>query len=105
FSNAWIVHLLARYGLRLITILAVLLAIISTAGYAIAANIFLWLLLRIVWGLAFSALRISTIGYSLQQSQQGFALGLTRGIQEMGPMIALFLAPLLLQYFNTTQTF
>lgn len=105
FSNTWIVHLLAKYGLRLITLLAVLLAILSTAGYAMATNIFLWLLLRIVWGLAFSALRISTIGYSLQQSQQGLALGLSRGVQEMGPMIALFLAPLLLQYFNTTQTF
>jgi len=105
FSNAWIVHLLAKYGLRLVTILAMLLAILSTAGYAVAANVFLWLLLRIVWGLAFSALRISTIGYSLQQAQQGFALGLTRGIQEIGPMVSLLLAPLLLQYFNSTQTF
>lgn len=105
FSNTWIVHLLARYGLRLITILAVVLAIISTAGYAIASSVMLWLLFRFVWGLAFSALRISAIGYSLQQSQQGFALGLTRGIQEIGPMIALFLAPVLLQSFNAAHIF
>lgn len=105
FTNAWIVYLLAKYGLRLITIFAVVLALTSTAGYAMASSVFLWLLLRVIWGLAFSALRISTIGYSLQQSQQGFALGLTRGIQEMGPMVALFLAPLLLHYLNITHTF
>jgi MFS transporter, DHA1 family, multidrug resistance protein len=103
--NTWIVQLLAKYGLRLITILAVTLALLSTAGYAIASSLFLWLLLRVAWGLAFSALRITTIGYSLQQSQQGFALGLTRGVQEAGPMVALFLTPLLLQYFNVRHSF
>src|SRR5690606_4394737 len=104
-SNTWIVHLLARYGLRRITIFAVMLAALSTAGYAIASGIFLWMVLRIAWGLAFSALRITTIGYSLQQSRQGLALGLTRGIQEAGPMVALFLTPLLLQHVNITHAF
>ena len=105
FSNTLIVRLLARNGLRLITILASALAILSTAGYVLAASTGMWLLLRVVWGLAFSAMRISTIGYSLQQSQQGLSLGLTRGVQEAGPMVALFLAPAMLQYFNTSQTF
>lgn len=105
FSNTWIVRLLAKYGLRWITVLAVALAVLSTAGYALASSVFLWLLFRIVWGLAFSALRLTTIGYSLKQSQQGFALGLTRGIQEAGPMIVLFITPLLLHQFNTDETF
>jgi MFS transporter, DHA1 family, multidrug resistance protein len=104
-SNTWIVKLLAKYGLRMITISAVMLAILSTAGYTIASTVFLWLLLRVMWGLAFSALRLTTIGYSLQQSQQGFALGLTRGIQEAGPMVALFLTPLFLQHFSIMYTF
>lgn len=104
-SNAWMVHLFAKYGLRLITLIAVLLAITSTAGYALANSIFLWLIFRIVWGLSFSALRISTLGYALQHSQHGFAFGLTKGVQEAGPMIALFLAPVLLTNFSTSIIF
>jgi len=48
-SNTWIVHLLARFGMRRITIFAVMLAALSTAGYAIASGIFLWMVLRIAW--------------------------------------------------------
>lgn len=105
FSNTWMVHLFSKYGLRTITIIAVSMAIISTAGYAVAINVYMWLAFRICWGLSFSALRISTLGYALQHSKYGFALGLTKGIQEAGPMIALFLAPILLNYFDNTTIF
>lgn len=100
FSNAWMVHLFSKYGLRTVTIIAVAVAITSTAGYAFAGSIFIWLAFRIAWGLSFSAMRISTLGYALQHPQPGFTLGLSRGIQESGPMIALFFAPFLLGYFS-----
>lgn len=99
-SNTWTIHLFAKYGLRSVTVIAVLLAIVSTAGYTLANSIFLWLIFRVVWGLSFSAMRISTLGYSLEQSQPGLAFGLTRGIQEVGPTIALFLAPVILRHYN-----
>lgn len=105
FSNAWMVHLFSKYGLRLVTIIAVIIAIMSTAGYAFANGICIWMIFRTAWGLSFSAMRISTLGYALQHSQQGFALGLTRGIQEVGPMIALFGTPLLLDYVSHTVIF
>src|SRR5690606_9365592 len=46
-SNTWIVHLLARFGMRRITIFAVMLAALSTAGYAFSSGIFLCMVLRI----------------------------------------------------------
>lgn len=101
-SNPWMVQLFTKYGLRLITIIAALLAITSTTGYAFSNSISLWLIFRIAWGLSFSAMRISTLGYALQHPQQGFALGLTRGIQEAGPMIILFFVPLLTHLSTTT---
>lgn len=105
FSNTWVVHLFARHGLRLVTIVAVVLAIVSTAGYALASGIMVWILLRIVWGLAFSAMRIGTLAYALQNPHQGFTLGMSRGLQEAGPMLALLLAPLLLKLFATPTIF
>lgn len=99
FSNTTMVHLVAKYGLRIVMICAVLLAIISTTGYAIASGILHWLFFRTFWGLSFSAMRIGTLGYALQQPKQGLALGISRSLQEAGPMTALFLAPILLNNF------
>jgi len=104
-SNGWMVHLFARFGLRMIMILAVTIAIMSTAGYAFANSIFIWLFLRICWGLAFSAMRVGTIGYAIQQKHQGFSLGLSKSLQEGGPVIALFITPFLLNSFNTSIVF
>lgn len=104
-SNTMMVHLFARYGLRAIMIFAVLLAIISTAGYAFATGVVLWLLFRICWGLSFSAMRIGTLSYALQHSSQGIALGVSRSLQEAGPMLALLIAPFLLESFNNNTIF
>lgn len=104
-SNAWIVHAFAKYGLRSIMILAVTLAITSTLGYGLASGVAAWIFFRVMWGLAFSAMRIGTLGYSLQHERVGFALGISRSLQEAGPMIALMIAPLLLTYFPSRTIF
>lgn len=104
-SNALVLHTFARYGLRTIMIVAAVAAIISTTGYAIASGIMAWLAFRIMWGLAFSAMRIGTLAYALAHDRQGLALGLSRGVQEAGPMMALLVAPLLLISFNSHTIF
>jgi MFS family permease len=104
-SNARIVRLLEKYGLRTVTIIAVAFAIVSTAGYAIASGVVVWAIFRVIWGLSFSAMRISTLGYALHTSKQGFALGLTKGIQEAGPLMSLILASFILKYLETTSVF
>lgn len=104
-SNGIMVHLFAKYGLRLVMILATVLAILSTAGYGVASGILLWIVFRIAWGLSFSALRIGTIGYALQHARQGLALGVTRSLHEAGPMLSLFLAPLLIKNFEANVIF
>jgi MFS transporter, DHA1 family, multidrug resistance protein len=104
-SNTFMVHLFNKYGIRRIMILAVIMAILSTAGYAVADTVIIWLLLRICWGLSFSAMRIGTLGHALQNSRQGLALGISRSIQEGGPMVTLFLTPILLNSFETRLIF
>jgi MFS family permease len=104
-SNGLMVHLFARHGLRTIMIVAVVLAIASTIGYAFAGSVILWLLLRVAWGFSFSAMRIGTLGYALRHPKQGISLGVSRSLQEVGPMLALIGAPLLLQTFEVTSIF
>lgn len=104
-SNTLLVHAFAKYGLRSIMILAVAMAITSTLGYGIATSLLAWLSFRIVWGLAFSAMRIGTLGYALQYERKGFALGTSRSLQEAGPMLSLFVALVLLSYFEPKTLF
>ena len=104
-SNTWIVHAFAKYGLRSIMILAVMLAITSTVGYGVATGVVAWIFFRIMWGLAFSAMRIGTLGYALQHERVGFALGITRSLQESGPMVALMIAPFLLTNLQSPTIF
>jgi MFS family permease len=105
FFNGVIVHFFTKHDLRTIMIAAVIAALVSTTGYSIASGIFLWLVCRILWGFAFSAMRIATIGYSLQHSRQGLALGISRSLQEAGPMMALLIAPFLLANFPVKNVF
>src|SRR5688572_6600908 len=70
-SNTLLVHAFAKYGLRTIMICAVAMAITSTFGYGIASSVIAWLIFRVIWGLAFSAMRIGTLGYALQQERKG----------------------------------
>lgn len=104
-SNSIIVHAFAKYGLRSIMIVAVALATLSTLGYGIASGLVLWMLFRIMWGLSFSAMRIGVLGYALQHQRIGLALGISRSLYEAGPMLALFLAPLLLPRFDLRTIF
>ncbi len=96
FTNTIIARACANHGFRLITIVAVGVAILSTAGYGFASGIGSWILFRIGWGLSYSVLRISAISYSLDHERQGFSLGLSKSVQEAGPMLTLLIAPPLL---------
>jgi MFS transporter, DHA1 family, multidrug resistance protein len=104
-SNSLLVHALATFGLRAIVITAACGAIASTFGYALATGVVGWLTLRIIWGLSFSALRIGAVGYALQQERVGFSLGLSKSLQESGPMLTLFIAPLLLENVESRSIF
>jgi len=97
FTNAIIARACGLYGFRVVTVVAVIVAIFSTAGYAFASGMASWVLFRISWGLSYSVLRLSAITYSLDHERQGFSLGLSKSIQEAGPMITLIASPFLFQ--------
>ncbi|MES2680636.1 MAG: MFS transporter [Bacteroidota bacterium] len=94
-----------KFGYKRLTILAAVFAAMSTLCYGLASGLVVWIAARIVWGLCYSSLRISCISYSLHGKNQGFLLGLSRGLQETGPILALMLGPILMQYVSVQTTF
>ena len=104
-ANQLFAYLFNQFGFRRITSLAAMLAVVSTVCYGISSGILLWIIARIIWGFCYSALRISSISYSLENKKQGLSLGLSKGLQELGPVIALLAGPLILKITDLASTF
>ncbi|HEY0679664.1 MAG TPA: MFS transporter [Chitinophagaceae bacterium] len=103
--NPVVVRLFAKYGVRKITILASVLAVISTMGYGLGWGLMSLIFFRIVWGMAFAILRISSMAYAFENGQAGMSLGIAKSVQETGPLLALWLGPVLLNNFDAGNTF
>jgi MFS transporter, DHA1 family, multidrug resistance protein len=94
--NQVVVKLYARFGVRQTTIAASICAIASTLGYSLGWGLIALLLFRMLWGMSFAVLRISTMAYAFEHERIGFSLGATKSVQELGPLFALLIGPLLL---------
>ncbi len=103
--NPFVVRLFALYGVRTVTIIAAGMAMVSTMGYGLGLGLISLIVFRIIWGMAFAILRLSTLAYAFGHEQVGISLGMSRSIQEAGPMLSLWVAPLLLDHFSIANTF
>lgn len=99
-GNHALVLTISRFGYKRVATLGVLLASASTLAYGMHPPIWLWLISRMAWGMAFAALRLCALGYATNTNQQGLHLGLSKAIKEIGPMSALFIGPLLITHIN-----
>ena len=103
--NAVVIKLFASYGVRTMIIIASGMAILSTIGYGLGWGLLSLIIFRLIWGMAYAILRISTMAYAFEHEYIGLSLGVSKCIQETGPLLALWIGPLLLQYFSATDTF
>lgn len=94
--NHYVVKLYARFGVRQTTIAAAVCAIVSTFGYSLGWGLISLLLFRMLWGMSFAVLRISTMAYAFGHDCIGFSMGATKSVQELGPLFALWIGPILL---------
>jgi MFS family permease len=86
----WVSTLSRRVGMRALTACAAFGAALSTVAY----GVFLWwvplVAARLVWGLAYGVLNVTTTAYAIGDGQRtGRRVGLSRGVSGIGPMLAL----------------
>ena len=87
-------HLALKTGL----LLAVVIGVLSTAGYSLASRFPGWLLLRGLWGIGWSFFRIgglSAVVYCAADHQRGRAMGLYNGLYRLGSLVGMLLGGLL----------
>ncbi len=77
-------------GPKKLTVIAATTAVISTFGYAVFEGVFLLSLSRIIWGLSYAGLLIVTLHFaSLNHRKTGTRIGLSRSIEQVGPLVAM----------------
>ncbi len=100
-SNTWIANRINEIGMKKTLIISAILAIITTFFYGLKLGLTSFIIARIIWGLSYSGLKISTLNYAANvDKNSGFTFGLTQSIKSIGALIALWLGPLLIQKFG-----
>jgi len=93
---SWVARFYARRGDRPTDILAVVAAAVSTLGYATLSGFWLLLPMRLLWGLSFAALNLSTQAMATVEARGASRRsGYSRAIIAVGPMLALPLGAVL----------
>jgi MFS transporter, DHA1 family, inner membrane transport protein len=92
----FVAHFYSRRGDKPTDTLAVIAAAIASLGYATLSGVWLLLPFRLLWGLSFAALNLSTLAMATADTE-GASLrnGRSRAIIAAGPTVALPLAALL----------
>jgi MFS family permease len=102
----WVARFYARRGDRPTDILAVVAAAISTLGYATLSGFWLLLPMRLLWGLAFAALNLSTQAMATVEARGASRRsGYSRAIIAVGPMLALPLGAVLAEAYGPRAIF
>ncbi|MDF2720318.1 MAG: hypothetical protein K0R28_7243 [Paenibacillus sp.] len=103
--NPLIGWLYNKMPLRVGLVTAVLLGALTTAGYGLFQGFAAWLILRSVWGVAWSLLRmggfLTVIAYS-DNSNRGRWMGRYNGLSRIGSLFGMLLGGLLAPIFGLT---
>jgi len=90
FAYGWIAQFGERIGIKNLCVLASITAIVSTAMYGLFQGGPLLLLARVIWGLSYGALLLAALGYAASdRSKTGSRVGISRAIEQIGPLLAL----------------
>lgn len=100
-----ILRVFSHVGFRIPMIIAATTAVLATAGYGAGLGIPLLLVLRMLWGISYSVLRVGAITYAMDYAKKGFALGVSQSIIESGPLMALLIGPLLFEIVSPSSIF
>ena len=90
-ANTHIANLINRIGMKKMLVTTSILATVTTFMYGFQLGAIVFLIARILWGLSYSGLKISTLNYaSKAKEKSGLAFGLTTAIKSLGTLSVLF---------------
>ena len=106
FIYTLISKLVTFFGTRTLCVIAAIMATVSTCLYGISSGFFPLLCARILWGIAYAILLLSTLAYAISKKREaGTRIGTSQAIQRIGPIISLLLGTWLVSILSPNQVF
>ena len=106
FTYNLVVNFGRAVGPRKLAFIAASSAVLSTFGYAVFEGVFLLSLSRIIWGLSYAGLLIVTLHFaSLNSRKTGARIGLSRSVEQVGPLIAILVGAWLVNFVGPRDIF
>lgn len=88
----------SRISLKTGLVIAIILGSITTLGYGLLSGFIAWIILRGVWGIAWSFLRIgglSIVAFNTEENNRGKSIGLYNGLYRLGSLVGMLAGGLL----------
>lgn len=87
-----------RISLKTGLIIAIILGSITTLGYGLLNGFIAWIILRGIWGIAWSFFRIgglSIVAFNTEENNRGKSIGLYNGLYRLGSLVGMLAGGLL----------
>ncbi len=100
-ANTHIANMVNQIGMRNMLLMTSSLAVITTFMYGLKLGLIAFLIARILWGLSYSGLKITTLNYASKAKQKsGLAFGLAQSIKSIGAVFILWFGPVVINEFG-----
>ncbi len=104
--NTTVANTIRKIGMKNTIIICAVFSVLTTMVYGIKTGIVLLLVARIIWGLSYSGLKLTTLNYAaLTQKRSALAFGLTQSIKSAGGLFVLWLGPILVNAYGLKNAF
>lgn len=101
FTTTWVANIINRVGMKNVLFISSICAVITTLLYGLELGLLSFVIARIIWGLSYSGLKITTLNYASQvKKNSGLIFGVTQSIKSLGALFALWLGPILIQNYG-----
>ena len=105
-GNTFVALFISKKGYKKAMILASFTAMLTTVFYGVNLGVFLFVLARVLWGLSYSTMRISSLAYASEVvNNKNLMFGLIQSIKTVGAVIALYFGAYLVKIFNIKVAF
>ena len=105
-ANPWIANQIRRIGIRPMMIISSGIAVLTSLMYGMSLGIVTFLVIRILWGLAYSAMKSVTLRVAgMYEKSKGFAFGISQSIKSLGTLIAFLMGPYIINLFGVSTGF
>ncbi len=105
-GNAFVAFLISKKGYKKVMLIATFFAMLTTFFYGFKIGIFLFLISRIIWGLSYATMRVSSLAYASEAiKSKNVMFGLVQSIKTSGAVLALFVGSYLIKIYSVNISF